>query len=279
MEEKDLSQDNFLAIVLCAGLGSRMGELANICPKPLLKPESLNGKSILQVSIENLSKFDFKEIFVVIGHLKEQITNFVKELSLKVNIVDSKEEYKKGPLDSLLSALKSCKISEYRKEKEKKKHILVLPGDTIFDEALINAIISKLQRTSTNSKEKPTLFFREITTNYLRESLKCHKLPFLFSTISFKKDQDIIFVDTIKQLSLESLNKSESQVQQVIPIFAFPISFIERILALEPKLKERTLVALINHSLSNGEEILGLKLDPNLHFYDIDEKGDLNAIH
>ncbi len=275
MKKNKLHHDEFIAIVLCAGTGSRMGELTCYRPKPILKPKSLNGKSILQFTIEKLLKFDLREILVVVGHLKQQVIQVINDLNAKILIVDSKEEYKKGPLDSFLSALKSSKISDYQRSK-KNSWFIIFPGDTIFEETLLDAVLSKIIDLKVQAQEKAIVFFREITTNLLINNTNTQNFPIVMSTVSFTQDGEKKLVKSIDRLLLENPQKSEGIINQVIPIFAFPKSFIKVILKLEPAIKERTLVALINRSCSNGEVILAVKIDTKFKFHDVDEKDDLN---
>src|SRR4051812_22989783 len=58
------------AVILAAGKGTRMGELTNECPKPMLK---VWGKPILEHIIEGLRANGISEIFVVTGFRAEVI--------------------------------------------------------------------------------------------------------------------------------------------------------------------------------------------------------------
>ena len=54
------------AMILSAGLGSRMLPLTKHTPKPLLK---VNNKSLIVWHIEKLASLGFKEIIINIAHL------------------------------------------------------------------------------------------------------------------------------------------------------------------------------------------------------------------
>ncbi len=58
------------AIIIAAGLGSRLGSLTKDKPKCMLE---IDGKTILQRSIENFKKFGIEEIIVIRGYKKELI--------------------------------------------------------------------------------------------------------------------------------------------------------------------------------------------------------------
>lgn len=63
------------AIILAAGVGSRIRPMTDNCPKSLLR---INGKTILEMMISNLQDCGINEIVFVLGYLQEQIKEFVK---------------------------------------------------------------------------------------------------------------------------------------------------------------------------------------------------------
>lgn len=58
------------AMILAAGRGSRMGILTDKIPKPLLK---INGKALIQYTVENLVSAGFRDIVINIAYLGSQI--------------------------------------------------------------------------------------------------------------------------------------------------------------------------------------------------------------
>ncbi len=63
------------AIILAAGVGSRIRPMTDNCPKSLLR---IDGKTILEMMISNLQDCGINEIVFVLGYLQEQIKEFVK---------------------------------------------------------------------------------------------------------------------------------------------------------------------------------------------------------
>jgi len=61
------------AMILAAGRGERMGTLTDQCPKPLLK---VNGKALIEFSIEKLVAADFKDIVINIAYLGKHIQEY-----------------------------------------------------------------------------------------------------------------------------------------------------------------------------------------------------------
>ena len=64
------------AIILAAGIGSRIRPLTNNCPKSLLKVE---GKPILEMMITNILDCGITEVILVLGYLQEQMKAFVTD--------------------------------------------------------------------------------------------------------------------------------------------------------------------------------------------------------
>ncbi len=62
------------AIILAAGVGSRIRPLTDNCPKSLLM---LDGKTILEMMISSILACGIKEIIIVLGYLPEQIRTFI----------------------------------------------------------------------------------------------------------------------------------------------------------------------------------------------------------
>ena len=62
------------AMILAAGLGTRMRPLTDHCPKPLLKA---NGKALIEYQIERLVKAGIKEIVINHAYLGQQIEDFI----------------------------------------------------------------------------------------------------------------------------------------------------------------------------------------------------------
>ena len=63
---------NMKALILAGGRGSRMKNLSGEINKCLLK---VNGKPLIEYSLENAACLDVEEIIVVVGYLAEQIIN------------------------------------------------------------------------------------------------------------------------------------------------------------------------------------------------------------
>jgi NDP-sugar pyrophosphorylase family protein len=76
------------AMILAAGLGTRLKELTQDKPKALVE---LNGKPLLQHCIENLIANGFHHIVINVHHFGEQIIDFVKQNKFDADIEISDE--------------------------------------------------------------------------------------------------------------------------------------------------------------------------------------------
>ena len=109
------------AIIIAAGVGSRLGSLTKNLPKALI---DVNGKSILEHQIEIFHKLGIKDIVIVTGHKKEKFR--LKD----VKYVHNPKYLNVEQADSLMSA-----------RKEIVGDVLVSFGDIIFDELILNQLL------------------------------------------------------------------------------------------------------------------------------------------
>ncbi len=89
------------AMILAAGLGSRMQPLTRDLPKPLL---DVNGISLIEYTINNLRNHDIKEFIINVSYLGEKIKYALKSIEGASNIIFLDEPYPFGTGGALLNA-------------------------------------------------------------------------------------------------------------------------------------------------------------------------------
>lgn len=77
------------ALLLCAGVGSRLSPVTNTIPKPLVP---INGKPLLEYWLENLTKAGVTEFLINTHYLHEQIEEYIKTSIYKDKITLSFEK-------------------------------------------------------------------------------------------------------------------------------------------------------------------------------------------
>lgn len=79
------------AIILAAGLGTRMRPLTEKIPKPLV---SVGGKPLLQYCFDSLEDAEFEKAVVNVHYLPDQIIDFTKQAkqSFQISISDERDE-------------------------------------------------------------------------------------------------------------------------------------------------------------------------------------------
>ena len=71
------------ALILCAGIGKRLNPLTLEKPKPLLE---LNNITLLENTINLIRELEIKKIFLNTFHLKDQISDYLKEKKFDISI-------------------------------------------------------------------------------------------------------------------------------------------------------------------------------------------------
>jgi len=104
------------AIILAAGMGTRMKPITEKIPKPLVE---VNGKPIIETMIEALQKNDVKNIYIIIGYLKEKFY-YLKQKYKNINFIENEYYETSNNISSLYVA------------REYLSNSIVLEGDLII---------------------------------------------------------------------------------------------------------------------------------------------------
>ncbi|MBA3774140.1 MAG: phosphocholine cytidylyltransferase family protein [Ramlibacter sp.] len=126
------------AVILAAGLGSRLKENTKATPKCLVP---VAGRPILQRILEQLDQLGINRTTIVVGYLDDAIRNFVaswireRGRPASIDFVLNDRYAESGSVFSLDMALRSLRDGgEYR-------HLLLIEGDVVIDQRLLEALL------------------------------------------------------------------------------------------------------------------------------------------
>ena len=118
------------AIILAAGIGSRIHPLTDNCPKSLLK---IDNKTILEMMISNIQDCHINKIIFVTGYLENQIKEYVKRKfpNLKTYFVTNEKYAETNTGFSLLLAKDFVENSDFIK----------FDADVVFNKEILKKLI------------------------------------------------------------------------------------------------------------------------------------------
>lgn len=137
------------ALILAAGLGSRLAPLTDNCPKSLVE---VNGKSILIKQIENLYENNIEDITIISGYKADILESKIHDLYPKINTICSKDYQITNNMYSAYLAREILKNEDF----------LMMNADVFFDSSVISNLLKF---------EAPNAIVTDIG-NYLEESMK-----------------------------------------------------------------------------------------------------------
>jgi choline kinase len=124
-------QNTIKAIILAAGVGSRIRPLTDNCPKSLL---TIGDKTILEMMVSHIRDCGINEIIFVLGYLQEQIIDYVKDKfpDLIVHFVSNDRYSETNTAFSLMLTKDLVANSE----------IVKFDADVVFDIQILNDLIA-----------------------------------------------------------------------------------------------------------------------------------------
>ncbi|MEO6187403.1 MAG: phosphocholine cytidylyltransferase family protein [Ginsengibacter sp.] len=119
------------AVILAAGIASRLRPLTDDTPKCLLK---VGKKSILELTIDNIIANDIHDVILVTGYLEEKIKNFVSNKYPDLNVTFIYNEVY-GSTNNIYSLWLT-------KESVLGDEMLLMDSDIIFDKEIITKLLA-----------------------------------------------------------------------------------------------------------------------------------------
>lgn len=150
------------AVILCGGMGSRLGSLGKKIPKTLVK---VQGKEILWFILKELRRNNFNHVVLPIGYKGALIRKFCKNNSNLIESIDIVETGIKSNIGKRIFKIKN---------KIKSENFILLNGDAIF-----NFNLKNIFKEHEKKNNKLTFITGEITYPY--------------GTVGFKKNKVIDF--------------------------------------------------------------------------------------
>lgn len=137
------------ALILAAGLGTRLAPITNVKPKSLVP---VNGKPILFKQIENLQINGVNDITIVSGYKADILEKVVREIFPKIKIVESVDYASTNNMYSAYIAREAIGDSAF----------LMMNADVFYDASVIEALLTD---------EAENAIVTDIGT-YIEESMK-----------------------------------------------------------------------------------------------------------
>lgn len=137
------------ALILAAGLGSRLAPITDNCPKSMVP---VNGKPILFKQIENLKENGITDITVISGYLGDILANAVKENFPEVKVIHSVDYATTNNMYSAYLGREAVADSDF----------LMMNADVFYDSSAVKALLAH---------PAPNAIVTDVG-NYLEESMK-----------------------------------------------------------------------------------------------------------
>lgn len=117
------------AVILAAGMGKRLGELTKNNTKCMVK---INGISLINRLLEQLSKLSLNKIIIVIGYEGEKLKNYLGYSYKTIEI-----EYIENPIYNKTNNIYSLYLA---KEKLLEDDTILIESDLIFEDSIFTLL-------------------------------------------------------------------------------------------------------------------------------------------
>jgi len=143
-------------VILCGGLGTRLGIETKKIPKPMVK---ICGKPILEHIIRRYLKFGFKDFILATGYKREEIEQYFNKLKINANI---KSIY------TGLNTNTGGRILKLKKYFKNNENFMLTYGDGLSSQnfKFLNNFHKKNNKLATITVVRPPARFGEVNLNY-----------------------------------------------------------------------------------------------------------------
>ena len=124
------------ALILAAGLGTRLKPLSDIIPKCLV---NIKGRQLLEIWLEKLDKLNVSKFVINTHHLHEKVNEFISKSKFNKKILSVYEEKLLGTAGTLIKNINEFNLNE---------DIIFLHADNYTPDDLTNLILHHNNRPS-----------------------------------------------------------------------------------------------------------------------------------
>jgi len=194
------------AVILAAGIASRLRPLTDHTPKCLLK---IGSKPLLERTIDALLVNGFSEFVIVTGYLKEMIESFISSKYPGINV-----EYIYNEKYASTNNIYSLWMS---KEAAKGSDIMLLDSDILFDPSIIKALLESPHADclSMNTHELGEEEIKVIVddTDRIKEISKtCSIKDAIGESVGIEKFSNALVKQLFEELDDMIINKNQSGI-------------------------------------------------------------------
>jgi len=119
------------AIILAAGMGTRIKRITEVIPKILTK---LGNNSILDFQLKSLKFAGIEEVVIVVGYMKEKIYTYLENVKYHIPNIEYVYNSRFAETNNAYSLYLALKSIQMKLENES---VLILDGDIIFDPKIL----------------------------------------------------------------------------------------------------------------------------------------------
>jgi len=239
------------AIVLAAGVGTRLFPLTSGTPKALLP---IANTPLIDYVVDSIQKVGIKDIIVVTGYMSSTTVEYLedpeKRFKAEIRFVNA-NRYKEGPLYSLLAA-----------ERLVKDQFLLIPADLILDHRILSKLLA-------NSRNKDIVY---IATS--RRSLRTQRTLVLCYNRSANDNSTILRFWQPGSMSEKWQGDTRTQPSATVGAIICPSRLFEYIHLVAEKGSRRVIDALSEYASRTG--LAGCVAVNSQHYwFDVDTIDDM----